>query len=299
MRDGRQTSVIMTLYKPWIFSCRWLLLRRLTQLSVLGLFLLGPLAGIWIAKGNLNSSLILNVLPLTDPYVLMQSLFAGHTLKITAVSGALIVAVFYILVGGRVYCAWICPINIITDIAAWCRKRLGIKGNGIAFGRNTRYWILVLTLLLALLTGTIVWELVNPVSMVFRGIVFGIGMSWIFILAIFLFDLFISRRGWCGHLCPVGAFYSLFGKISIIRVSAANRSQCNDCMDCFNVCPEPQVIKPALKGVTRNTSPVILSPNCTNCARCIDVCSRHVFKIATRFNTNVSTHSVNTREAVT
>ena len=53
---------------------------------------------------------------------------------------------------------------------------------------------------------------------------------------------------WCGHLCPVGAFYSLVGKFSILRISAPNRENCDDCMDCFAVCPEHQVIRPALKG---------------------------------------------------
>ena len=32
---------------------QWLILRRLSQVSVLLLFLLGPLAGVWIIKGNL------------------------------------------------------------------------------------------------------------------------------------------------------------------------------------------------------------------------------------------------------
>ena len=53
-------------------------------------------------------------------------------------------------------------------------------------------------------------------------------------------------------------------------------------MDCFAVCPEPQVIKPALKGAKQNLGPAILSPNCTNCGRCIDVCSKSVFRFGLR-----------------
>jgi len=34
-----------------------------------------------------------------------------------------------------------------------------------------------------------------------------------------------------------------------VRVAAPNRKACDDCMDCFAVCPEPQVIRPALKQV--------------------------------------------------
>ena len=51
---------------------------RNAQASVLALFIAGPWFGVWIVKGNLSSSLTLGVLPLTDPYVLAQSLAAGH-----------------------------------------------------------------------------------------------------------------------------------------------------------------------------------------------------------------------------
>ena len=34
----------------------------------------------------------------------------------------------------------------------------------------------------------------------------------------------------------------------------------------------------------KGVGPVILSPNCTNCGRCIDVCSKKVFTFSTRFN---------------
>lgn len=269
--------------KGWWKSHQWLLLRRLSQLGILALFLLGPLAGVWIVKGNIASSLTLEVLPLTDPYLALQALLAGHALEATALLGAAIVLLFYLLVGGRVYCAWVCPVNIATDVAAWLHQRLGIKRTA-QFTRQSRYWILGATLLLALITGTLAWELVNPVTIIYRGLIFGMGLAWLLLLAIFLFDLFVSRRGWCSHLCPVGAFYSLLGRVSLLRVSAAGRTRCNDCMDCFAICPEPQVIRPALKGEPRGVGPLILSGNCTNCGRCIDVCSKDVFRFDHRFD---------------
>ncbi len=268
--------------KGWLRAHKWLVLRRISQLGILALFLLGPLAGIWIVRGNLASSLTLDVLPLTDPYLLLQSLLAGHLPEATALIGAAIVIVFYLLVGGRSYCAWVCPLNMLTDAAGFLRRHWRLRG-GAHFSRQARYWILGMSLLLALFTGSMAWELVNPVSMVQRSLIFGIGTAWVFIVGIFMFDLFISRHGWCGHLCPVGAFYSLLGVFSIVRVSASARAQCDDCMDCFAVCPEQQVIRPALKGAERNISPVILSANCSNCGRCIDVCAQDVFRFSHRF----------------
>ena len=269
--------------KGWLGANRWLILRRGTQLGLLLLFLAGPWFGIWIVKGNLASSLTLDTLPLTDPLLLLQELFAGQWPTTTAFIGAGIVLAFYLLVGGRVYCSWVCPVNLVSDTAEWLRRRLGLRG-GAKFPRATRYWLLGAVLLLALTTGTLAWEWINPVSMVFRGLVFGMGLAWAMVAAIFLFELLVSRRGWCSHLCPVGAFYSVLGRGALLRVGAARREACDDCLDCFVVCPEQQVIRPALKGADQGIGPVILSGNCTNCGRCIDVCARDVFSFTTRFN---------------
>jgi ferredoxin-type protein NapH len=262
---------------------RWLLARRLTQLGILGLFLLGPWAGIWIVKGNLNSSLTLGVLPLTDPLLFVQSLVAGHWPETTAIIGAGIVTVFYLLVGGRSYCGWVCPVNLVTDGAHWLRRKLGLR-HGRAPRQSLRYWLLGGVTLTAAATGTIAWELVNPVSMLHRGLIFGFGLGWVIVLAVFVYDLFVAERGWCGHVCPMGAFYATLGQAALLRVSAVRRSQCNDCSDCYAICPEPQIIKPALKGRGPAETPVILAGTCSNCGRCIDVCSKNVFSFTTRFD---------------
>lgn len=269
--------------KGWLVAHKWLLLRRLTQLSVIALFLVGPLMGIWILKGNMASSLLLDTVPLSDPFVFVQTLFAGQQFEQTLFIGALIVALFYFVLGGRVYCAWVCPINIVTDAADWLRRLLNIR-TSVTLSRHNRSLLLVAILLASLVSGVLVWELVNPVTMFQRELVFGMGFSWVLVTVIFLLDLLISKRAWCGHLCPMGRFYSLVGRGGLVKVNAAQRNKCDDCMDCFAVCPEPQVIKPALKGA-EGSSPVILSSDCTNCGQCIDVCAKDVFSMGHRFKT--------------
>jgi ferredoxin-type protein NapH len=271
--------------KGWWLAHKWLILRRVSQIGLLGLFLLGPWFGVWLVKGNLNFSYTLNVLPLTDPHVLLQSLLTAHVPEEKAWFGAGIVVLLYVLVGGRSYCSWVCPLNLVTDAAYWLRNRLGLKGSA-QLTRTTRYWLLAMTLAVAAVTGTVAWEMVNPVSMLHRGLVFGLGLGWAVVLAVFLFDLFVMRQGWCGHLCPVGAFYSLIGRFAVLRVQLPARAACNDCMDCFAVCPEAQVIRPALKAI-KGSPPVILDGNCTNCGRCIDVCSKNVFVIGRRTGATV------------
>lgn len=267
--------------KGWWRAHRWLVLRRTTQLSLLALFLAGPWLGWWLVQGNLNYSLTLHTLPLADPLVMLQSLLSGHVPEGNALLGVAIVLAFYLLVGGRSYCAWVCPMNIVTDSASALRRKLDIRGGG-DMPRTTRYWILALILVLAAATGSIVWELVNPVSLLPRGLIFGMGAGWLLIGGIFLFDLFVMKRGWCGHLCPVGAFYSLLGRWSLVRVSATRREDCNNCLDCFVACPEQQVIRLPLKGASKGVGPMIVSSNCTNCGRCIDVCAKDVFTFIPR-----------------
>jgi ferredoxin-type protein NapH len=261
---------------------RWLILRRASQLLILLAFLAGPWFGVWIAKGNLSASLFFDVVPLTDPLLALQILAAGHVPYQTALIGAAIVLVFYLLVGGRIFCSWVCPVNIVTDAAAWTRRRLSIK-TGRVPDANTRYWLLAGLLVATAVSGTLVWEWLNPVSLLHRGLIFGMaGGLWV-IAGVFVYDLLVANRGWCGHLCPLGAFYSLLGRTALVRVSAVRRDACNDCLDCFTVCPEPQVIRPALKQAGQQ-SPLILSANCTACGRCIDACDLKVFKITHRFD---------------
>ncbi len=275
--------------RNWLTRHKWLLLRRTSQLSILGLYLLGPLAGIWLIKGNLSSSMLLDSVPLTDPLLFLQMLAAGVTAPLSnVVIGALIVSVFYALVGGRVYCSWVCPVNIITDAASALRRFLRIKLNS-QLSRHTRYWLLAMTIVLSLITSSLAYEFINPVSIIHRSLIFGMGFAVFMILAIFFFDLLITSRGWCRHLCPMGAFYSLLGHFSPLRVRAERREQCKKgCNDCFQVCPEPQVISPALRGADKGISTVILSGNCTNCGRCIDVCPETVFQFGLRSTSTTS-----------
>lgn len=263
----------------------WLILRRLSQLVIFLLFASGPWLGIWIIKGTLASSMTLDVLPLTDPLIALQSLIARHVPETLALVGAAIVLGAYLLIGGRVYCSWVCPINPVTDLASWLRRRLDIS-KGWVMKPATRYWVLAAVLAASALTGTIAFELVNPITTLYRNLLFGLSWGLSLVAMIFLFDLFVARDGWCGHVCPVGTFYGLVNTSGLLRVSARGRVRCDDCMDCYAVCPEMHVIAPALNG-TGDASPIISSRDCTACGRCIDVCPERVFTFTHRFDQRI------------
>ena len=259
---------------------KWLILRRLTQIFVQVLFLIGPWFGIWWFKGNLTANELFDTVPLSDPFVFIQLIASGFWPSMTLITGFIIVIAFYMLVGGRIFCSWICPINIVTDTARWLRRKLRIR-KSTSVSQNTRYWLLAMLLLMTAISGSMIWELVNPVTIVTRGLIFGMGSAWYLLIAIFLYDLLISKNGWCGQLCPMGATYALIGKVSLTKINAINRDECDNCMDCYHVCPEPQVLKPVLKGKT--VTSIITPSECNNCGRCIDVCAKQVFKFSSKF----------------
>lgn len=261
----------------WWQAHKFLFLRRLSQVSIFAMFAIGPWFGLWLLKGNLSASELLSVVPLSDPLASLQVLLTGHIPELSLILGAVIIALLYALLGGRVFCSWVCPVNMVTDLASWLRRKMNLPRTS-EMPRNLRYYLLALVLILPVLTGMTVWEWVNPVPVLYRAVLFSAGSGLWILAAIFLLDLFISERAWCGHLCPTGALFALLGKASPVKVSAVNAKDCDNCMDCFDVCPERQVLKPALRG----QQPMITDSDCTQCGRCIDVCAQRVFQYQNR-----------------
>jgi len=257
---------------------RYLIARRITQVGIMGLYLAAHLWGVKILEGNLSSSLLLGVVPLSDPFAVLQMFVAGSLITMDIFIGALIIAVFYALVGGRSFCSWVCPINIVTDAANLLRRKLGISHiqKRVYMSRNIRFWVLGLSLVLSFLMGLTAFELVSPISILHRGLIFGMGFGFSAVLIIFFFDLLVHENGWCGYVCPLGGFYSLIGKFSLLRVKH-NVDNCTECMLCKEVCPEKEV----LFMVTKFSETVKMGA-CTNCARCIEVCDDDALNFSIR-----------------
>lgn len=296
--------------KGWWQSHRFLILRRCCQIMIILLFAL-PIGGmnhtvdsdqltvsleiheyesgvrkdeVWLLKGTLANSEILSTIPMGDPFVFVQSLAAGNLYTLTGMIGVGLVILFYMMLGGRTYCSFVCPINIVTDAAAWIRRQLKIS-NQLSISRRARFYILGIAILISMIFQVIAWELINPITGIFRALVFSgfaiTNIAVVLTLVIFILDIIGAANLWCGHLCPVGAFYSLLGKKTRLYISAPNISACDDCMDCYKVCPEPHVLKPILRDreiySEQSIVPSIGFSDCTRCGRCLDVCPEKVF----------------------
>ncbi|ALR95193.1 quinol dehydrogenase ferredoxin subunit NapH [Vibrio sp. Vb5031] len=264
----------------WWRAHRFLILRRLCQFTIIALFMAGPTLG--ILTGNLSSSMLLDTVPLSDPLIVLQALATGHVPEFNALLGVVIVVVFYAILAPRAFCAWVCPLNIVTDLAAWSRRKLNIKAS-YRWSPVIRYWLIPVLMLGSALSGAILWTWLDPVAALHRGLVFGMGAGWVLIALVFVLDLLLVEHGWCGHLCPLGATYGVIGRKSLLRVTAVRREDCTKCMDCFYVCPEPEVLRQPLKEGDRR----VMDQNCISCGRCLDVCPEHVFEFKNRLSVKV------------
>ncbi len=257
---------------------KFLILRRVVQISLMVLYFGANAWGWSIIMGNLSSSLIFGFIPMSDPYSVLQMFVAGAIIASDVFLGVLIAVLFYGIIGGRAFCSWVCPVNMITDLANYLRRKLGFNQiqKKQPASRNMRYWVIAISLVISSAFGITAFEFVSPVSMVHRGIIFGMGFGWAAIVVIFLFDLFVLKNGWCGHICPIGGVYSIIGRFSLIRVDY-EEEKCTLCMKCKEVCPEVQVLY-----MVGKKSEQVLSGECTNCARCIEVCDDDALNFSIR-----------------
>lgn len=258
---------------------RWLIARRALQLGLLAAFAGAPWGGgAPLVQGTLASSLWFGQLPLADPLVLLQSALAGQRPTAAGWIGAGLVLAVAAVLAGRLYCAWVCPVNLVTDAAEALRRALGWRGALLPRAdRRLRLVVLALVLAASAAAGTLAWESLNPITHAVRAVAFGLwGAGAAALGAVLACDLLLLRRGWCGHLCPVGAFYALVGRWGRLHVRAARAAACTHCGDCFVTCPEPQVIAPVLRAGAVTLA--ITDADCLRCGRCIERCGEQVFE---------------------
>jgi len=250
-------------------NVKYLILRRISQITLLVLYFGANAYGWKMLAGTMSSSSVLGKIPLSDPFAVLQMFAAGAVLTFDIILGAMIIVLFYGIIGGRAFCSWVCPVNMVTDAANWLRRKLYMDKieRKVWMSRNIRYYMIILALIVSFVSGLAAFEIISPITILNRGVIFGFGAGAGLLVAIFLFDLFVLKNGWCGHICPLGGVHSIIGKYSLLRVKH-NSDNCTLCMKCKEVCPEVQVL-----DMIGKRSEFVVKQECTNCGRCVDVCN--------------------------
>lgn len=189
---------------------------------------------------------------------------------------------FFILMGvllGRFICGFLCPFGWFQDLL---HKIPGKKFSTAKLKplRYIKYIILVVFVILlpALVTNSLgmgdpffckyicpqgVLEGALPLSITNAGIRSALGKLFTFkfsILTIVIILSILFYRPFCKWICPLGAIYSLFNKVSFLKINVDN-NKCVGCQKCSKVC--------------KMDVNVVESPNhpeCIRCGECIKAC---------------------------
>lgn len=209
---------------------------------------------------------------ITDPLAGIAAMVGGGIYLPLLFS--MLLPIVFILIFGRAFCAWICPMNTLFEINNWVRNKIEMfiyKPVDIRLDRSYKYIILVAALILtaggvSLLPYLLPYALVTrqPYYYVFYR-TFGVGMG--IILVMFLFELFVSRRGWCRYLCPGGAFFSMLSPARLIKVERSAVDCISGCSRCSEACKMGLLPHEDKTGM-----------ECDNCGLCVTSCPSNAMK---------------------
>lgn len=205
----------------------------------------------------------------------LQGSFSADKSTIYYVGGILLL---YAIMLGRTICGWACPFGLIQELLYKIKTPKLKKSPITRILSYLKYVILVFFVFIVPITyafrdtplpafckyicpaGTLeggISLLANKVNDSYFSML-GPLFTWKFLLlvSIVVASIFIFRM-FCRFICPLGALYGLFNKISFFGVKVDNH-KCTNCGLCVNKC------KLDIKTVG--------DAECINCGECINVC---------------------------
>lgn len=235
------------------------------------LFTLSYALDIQVLEGALTASRFIGF-HLIDLNSALQVMLAHKHIITNLVIGTLTVATFWLLLGGRTFCSWVCPYHLLSEWAEklhlWLAARKLVSDQHMNRGLRVVFWLVFAAA--ALGTGYTVFEAISPTGIISRALIYGPGLALLWVAALLLFEVVISRRAWCRYACPIGLTYGVVGIFSPLRVKY-NLNACLHEGDCRKVCLVPHVLETVIKGRAADVD-VPLGPDCTRCGLCVDQC---------------------------
>lgn len=182
---------------------------------------------------------------------------------------------------GRAFCAWFCPLGLVGEWLHGLRSRW-IVGEWTpprwldAVLRSQKFLVLAFLLFIVLiavpgaaLPGYFTSPYHQAADMKMGAFFFsltlisGLCLGWVLLLTA------TFRQGFCRYLCPYGAWLSLLGLLTPLRIrrdpARCLRSAGHDCDKCSRACPSRIQVHQLI---------AVRSLECTSCMSCITACPK-------------------------
>jgi len=214
----------------------------------------------------------------------------GARLSAIATSLPLLVIGFLALVGGivgRAACGWVCPFGWFQELL---HKIPSPKFAGPKILKYLKYLILVVFVFLLPAFWLDEFDGGEPTFCKFicpaGTLEGGLPLAWLqpglrsqlswlftwkaFCLAALLAMAVFFRRPFCRWVCPLGAFYGPFNRVSLARIEF-DKVNCIECGACSKKCP-----------VSLDVPREVDNAECLRCLECSNVCPKNLIKVARR-----------------
>ena len=181
---------------------------------------------------------------------------------------------------GRAVCGFLCPFGLLQELLykiPFPKKKIPYRAKYIKYGMLAA----IVLLLPAVITNAagmgepFFCKFICPAGMIEGGIPLLITQAGIRAMAGKLFALkvviaaavvvgcLVNSRFFCKVLCPLGAFYGFFNKISFVQLKTDCKA-CISCGECSKICP---------MDVDPSKHPN--SMECIRCGKCIEACKNN------------------------
>lgn len=185
---------------------------------------------------------------------------------------------------GRFICGFLCPIGLLQELLYRLPTKK-IKKNRVtrvmSYGKYLILLILVLVLPICLSVPGFC-KYVCPAGTVEGGLLLGISnpeirdmlgslFTWkTAVLAVIIVSAVFCFRSFCRFICPLGAFYSLFNRFSVVRM-VVDEDRCNHCGACQRFCK---------MDISR-----VGDRECIQCGECTGICEKCAIHRSTQKST--------------
>lgn len=194
--------------------------------------------------------------------------------------------IFFGIILGRIICGFLCPFGLLQDILykiPGLKKIRGFKGDRIL--RKIKYIVLIVMVIILPIavkltpffckylcpSGTVAGILLSLTNSELFSVLGSVFMLKVSILGLIILLAWLISRPFCKYLCPLGAFYGMLNKVSIINMNV-DEDKCTKCGACKKNCI-----------MDIDPSKELQSAECIRCGRCAHACPENAIKYCNLF----------------